>query len=148
MHIATIAAFEDEMEKISSMAEHALDVGGLAMLAAPTVSKHFANKEWSEKNKRRAELGGLGVLAAHPAYSMAKRLIKKGSVTKNSSAIGQVRGAFGAGTSHFVDTTRRAAATKMPSLAERVLARRQAMTGAPKAAPIAGPRPSSPNLVR
>lgn len=88
MHAITYVAFKDELEKISSLAEHALDVGGLAMLAAPTVSKHFRNKEWSEKNKRRIELGGLGVLAAHPAYSIGKRLLtKKGSISGGALSI-------------------------------------------------------------
>jgi hypothetical protein len=68
MNIVSYVAFHDELEKISLLAEHALDVAGLGVLAAPTVSKHFRDKEWGEKNKRRAELVGLGVLAAHPAY--------------------------------------------------------------------------------
>ena len=74
---------EIKLIKEASLAEHALDVGGLAMLAAPTVQK-MRNKPMSQKSTNRTELAGLGVLAAHPAYSMAKHLMKRGFVEKQA----------------------------------------------------------------
>jgi hypothetical protein len=67
-----IAGFAKE----ASMTEHALDVAGLGILAAPTVAS-MAGSDFKKKNKDRAELAGLGVLAAHPAYTIGKKLLKK-----------------------------------------------------------------------
>lgn len=55
---------------------HALELAGLGALAYPSVQE-ARGKKVSPKTKRTAELGGLGVLAAHPAYSLGKHLLGK-----------------------------------------------------------------------
>lgn len=81
MHVGMVLGFFDELQKTkkASLAEHALEVGGLGLLAAPTAYKAITGKKVKDRTSHAAELGGLGVLAAHPAYSMAKHLIKRGS---------------------------------------------------------------------
>lgn len=76
MHTATWLSLYDELEKISSIAEQAMDLGGLGALALPTIQK-MRGKPMSEKNTQRAELGGLGILAAHPAYELGKKGLSK-----------------------------------------------------------------------
>jgi len=70
MHAATYIAFRDELVKIASAGHAGVDIAGLSMLAAPTISRHFGGEknEWSEKNKRRSELAGLGTLTAGVAH--------------------------------------------------------------------------------
>ena len=70
MNVVTYSGFKNELEKISSAGHAAVDIAGLGMLAAPTLSRHFGGEkgEWSEKNKRRSELAGLGTLAAGVAH--------------------------------------------------------------------------------
>lgn len=75
------------MPKTGSAWAHAAELGGLGILAAPSV-QHLRGKEMSEKNKSRAELGGLGVLAAPTAAVVAKkgldmlRKVKRASVKR------------------------------------------------------------------
>jgi hypothetical protein len=62
---------------VATLAKHgglgagALDMAGLGLLAAPTV-QHMRGKPMSDKNKNRAELGGLGVLGASVAAEHGK----------------------------------------------------------------------------
>lgn len=81
MQMATYVGFFSELNKLktANLAQHALEVGGLGLLAAPTAYKAITGKKVGEKKSRAAELGGLGVLAAHPAFEMGKHLLKKGS---------------------------------------------------------------------
>jgi hypothetical protein len=81
MNAVSYVAFKDELEKIAGwgdLATHAAEVGGLGILAAPTIQK-MRGKKMSEKGEHAAELGGLGVLAAPSAAHLAKHLIKRGS---------------------------------------------------------------------
>lgn len=71
------SSFSNELEKISSKWEHAAEIGGLGILAAPTIAD-MAGHPMSKKWKDRSELAGLGVLAG-PA---AKHLVKGASVEK------------------------------------------------------------------
>lgn len=71
MHIATMLALQSELEKIAGLGAGALDLAGLGMLAAPTIQK-MRGKPMQEKNKDRAELGGLGVLGASVAAEHGK----------------------------------------------------------------------------
>lgn len=53
-------------EKKASLAEnlyHGLELGGLGILAAPSVYHMSSGKEWSDDSKHKAELVGLGALA-------------------------------------------------------------------------------------
>lgn len=64
-------------EKKSGLGAGALDMAGLGMLAAPTIQK-MRGKPMSDKNKDRAELGGLGVLGGSVAAEHAKDAVKAG----------------------------------------------------------------------
>lgn len=55
--------------KTASLIESTLDNIGLGILAAPSVAG-LAGHPMNEKTKEIAEVGGLGVLAAHPTYEM------------------------------------------------------------------------------
>lgn len=81
MKMATYVGFMNELQKLkeAGLAEHALEVGGLGLLAAPTAYKAITGKKAGEKKSLAAELGGLGILAAHPAYELGKHFLKKGS---------------------------------------------------------------------
>lgn len=74
-------------KKVASGWAHAAELGGLGILAAPSV-QHLRGKEMSEKNKSRAEIAGLGVLAAPTALGVAKkglgmlRKVKRASVKR------------------------------------------------------------------
>lgn len=98
MHAATYSAFKQELSKISSGWEHAAELGGLGLLAAPSVG-HLRGKEWSEKNKSKAEVAGLGILAAPTAYKVMKSGVNKlrgvaPSIMKHAS-VGLADGALG-----------------------------------------------------
>lgn len=58
------------------LAEPALDVAGLGMLAAPVAHKMMSEKG-TDKAMSGVELGGLGVLAAHPTYEIGKHLLAR-----------------------------------------------------------------------
>ena len=91
MHTAMLLSFQDELEKIASLSAGALDMGGLGLLAAPTIQK-MRGKPMSEKNKDRAELGGLGVLGASVAAEHAPALkagLKAGAL-KARAGVGKV----------------------------------------------------------
>jgi hypothetical protein len=77
MDSTQVLGFLSELEGIykeASLVQHGLEVGGLGALAVPSV-KTLKSKGSTPKEKNHAkwELGGLGVLAAHPAYSLLKR---------------------------------------------------------------------------
>lgn len=55
--------------KSASLGVSALELGGLGVLAAPSVAG-LTGHPMGEKAKEVAEVGGLGVLAAHPAYEL------------------------------------------------------------------------------
>lgn len=86
------------MPKTGSGWSHAAELGGLGILAAPSV-QHLRGKEMSEKNKSRAEIAGLGVLAAPTAATVAKKglgmlkKVKRASVKKQAALFG-VGGGF------------------------------------------------------
>lgn len=71
----SIGSFGDELEKIAHWSEHAAEIGGLGVLAAPTVAK-MVGKPMSDKWKDRSELAGLGILAG----PSVKHLIKGATV--------------------------------------------------------------------
>lgn len=73
VHAAVLEKYPT-LQKLSSwgeMAGHAAEVGGLGILAAPTV-QHLRGekKEMSDRKKAAYELGGLGVLAAPSAVKL------------------------------------------------------------------------------
>lgn len=80
-------------KKVASAWAHAAELGGLGILAAPSV-QHLRGKEMSEKNKSRAEVAGLGVLAAPTAIGVAKKglgmlkKVKKASLKKQAALFG------------------------------------------------------------
>jgi hypothetical protein len=57
------------LTKEASNLVNALELGGLGVLAAPSVAG-LAGHPMGEKAKEIAEVGGLGVLAAHPTYEL------------------------------------------------------------------------------
>lgn len=77
MHLATMLAFQDEIEKIAGIGAGALDVAGLGLLAAPTI-RHMRGKKMSDKNKNRAEIAGLGTLGASVAAEHAHDAVSAG----------------------------------------------------------------------
>jgi hypothetical protein len=79
---AITGSFTAELSKLSSLAEHALDVGGLGVLAAPHLYHSATGKKVSDKTERNTELAGLGILAAHPAYTLAKSFKPAGVMAK------------------------------------------------------------------
>lgn len=59
------------LTKHASLAVPSLENLGLGILAVPSVA-HLAGKEMGEDAKSKAEVAGLGVLAAHPTYELAQ----------------------------------------------------------------------------
>lgn len=59
--------------------EHGLDLLGLGVLGAPTAYEMATGDEVSPRWKHIAELGGLGILAAHPAKELFHTLAGQGS---------------------------------------------------------------------
>lgn len=57
-----------------STAEHAAEIGGLGMLAYPSV-QHFRKVHMPENTKHKLELAGLGVLAAPSVYHLGRRVL-------------------------------------------------------------------------
>lgn len=57
-------------EKAAGNIGHAMDLAGLGLLAAPSATHLMGGKDWSEKNKHRAEVVGLGAIAAPVAHEM------------------------------------------------------------------------------
>jgi hypothetical protein len=66
----------DHYSKEASLAVPSLENLGLGILAVPSVA-HLAGKEMGEDAKSKAEVAGLGVLAAHPTYELAQAGAKK-----------------------------------------------------------------------
>jgi hypothetical protein len=64
--------------KHANVGSTALEMGGLGILGAPSL-KTLRDPKASAKDKKHAkwELGGLGVLAAHPAYELGTRVLKR-----------------------------------------------------------------------
>lgn len=79
----------NQLEKTASNLVNALEVGGLGILAKPSLGTAFNNKASdAEKSHARYELAGLGVLGAHPAYELAKnRSDITGSVLGNTAGL-------------------------------------------------------------
>jgi hypothetical protein len=80
MNIVTYRALREELSKIAGLGQAALEVGGLGILGKPSLStlrSPTASKK--EKSHAKWELGGLGVLAAHPALEVGKHFLKRGS---------------------------------------------------------------------
>lgn len=69
--LAATSLFPDLLKTASSPLVSGLEVGGLGVLAAPSIGT-LRNRNASPEAKRHAkyEVGGLGVLAAHPAYEL------------------------------------------------------------------------------
>jgi hypothetical protein len=81
--LAAVGAHHALKKKEASVGHAAVDIAGLGVLAAPTIAKKMG-KPMSEKNKDRAELGGLGMLAGgvahehrHDFLNAAKNGVKK-----------------------------------------------------------------------
>jgi hypothetical protein len=80
-----IGSFFDELEKISS---HGLEIAGLGVLAAPSVATLADSKaSKKEKNHAKFETAGLGILAAHPAYEIGKKLLTKKAATVSNASM-------------------------------------------------------------
>ena len=72
---------------IGEAAGHAAEVGGLGVLAAPTIQK-MRGKKMSERGEHAAELGGLGILAVPSAVHLGRMAFHKGaSVTAGALSI-------------------------------------------------------------
>jgi len=69
-------AFWEGFEKQGSAFGHAAELGGLGILAAPSVQK-LRGKAMGEKAEHKTELAGLGVLAAPSALAAGKGLLGK-----------------------------------------------------------------------
>lgn len=87
---------QGSMPKTGSAWSHAAELGGLGILAAPSI-QHLRGKEMSEKNKSRAEVAGLGVLAAPTAAAVAKKGLGMLKKVKRASAKKKQAGLFGVG---------------------------------------------------
>ena len=121
---------DEDLEKTSGwgdVATHAAEVGGLGILARPTVHK-MQGKTVSKRSEHAHELVGLGVLAApsaahlgHMAYKGIKGLAKKASVEKDGSA----------GVNTFINETFKKGAHGVTEAARK--ARIQALTSRPAA---------------
>ncbi len=98
MKLATYVGLFDELHKLKTAEwkAHALEVGGLGLLAAPTAYKAITGKKVSDRTTHAAELGGLGVLAAHPAHALGKAAIKgvKGLMKRGSAEVGFLEAAL------------------------------------------------------
>lgn len=106
MDQVTLAAFQDELEKLSGAGESALrkgvhgamELGGLGILAYPTIAKKMG-KHVDEKTHDNAELAGLGTLAMpylHDAAGYAmKKFTKRASVALRAAAAGATGAAIG-----------------------------------------------------
>ncbi len=92
MHVITFLAFQNEVEKLEKTANHGVELAGLGMLAAPSIA-HMRGKEWSEKNKARAEVAGLGVLAAPSALAVGQKAISKGKALSRAMNVSKLRNA-------------------------------------------------------
>lgn len=95
MHLSTVLAFRDELEKIAG---HGIELAGLGMLAAPHAYNAVTGKSVSKKTERNAELAGLGTLAAPSlAHYGAKalKLVKKADFDMWNPSTGHVSGGTG-----------------------------------------------------
>lgn len=75
-----ISNYEAKLEKKASMSEnltHAAELGGLGILAAPSIKKLMGGKEMSDHNKHITEVAGLGVLAAPSLTHVAQKFLTK-----------------------------------------------------------------------
>lgn len=82
----------DHVKGKKKEANHGIELAGLGMLAAPSVA-HLGGKDWSEKNKARAEVAGLGVLAAPSAMAVAKKGVGKLKAVARASNVSKLRSA-------------------------------------------------------
>jgi len=80
-----VGSFFDELEKISSAG---LELAGLGVLAAPSVKTLMdPSAKKKEKSHAKFETAGLGLLAAHPAYEIGKKLLTKKAATVSNPAM-------------------------------------------------------------
>lgn len=70
------AAFWEGFEKQASAFAHAAELGGLGVLAAPSVQK-LRGKPMGEKAEHKTELAGLGILAAPSLHAAGKGLLSR-----------------------------------------------------------------------
>ena len=80
-----MSEFWTGFEKRSSAIYHAAELGGLGILAAPSI-RNMQGKPMSQKNKDRAEVAGLGVLADPSAVAAGKGLVS--NVKKYAPVVG------------------------------------------------------------
>ena len=107
MNVQTYVSLRDELVKIAAVSPdtwkhlgelgtHAAEVGGLGVLARPTIQK-MRGKEVSEKSEHAHELAGLGILAVPSAIHlghMAKSGYKAIKAMKKVSSANLVDGAL------------------------------------------------------
>ena len=73
-------AFWKGFDKQASIGEHlyhAAEIGGLGILAAPSIKALATGKKMSENKTHKYELAGLGLLAAPSAIHMGKSILSK-----------------------------------------------------------------------
>jgi hypothetical protein len=83
-----------KLKAASALVEHAAEVGGLGILAAPHIYHAVTGKKVSNKTERNTELAGLGVLAAHPAHALGKAMMSKMKHAGVGAALVKMAGAF------------------------------------------------------
>lgn len=67
-----------ELLKSAAPLVHALEAGGLGVLAAPSIhTLRDPNATTKEKQHAKFETAGLGVLAAHPLYELGSSALSK-----------------------------------------------------------------------
>ena len=74
----------------SSNMVNGLEAAGLGILAAPSVAG-LAGHPMGEKTKEIAEVGGLGILAAHPTYELGHAAVN--AVKGLGNVVNNLRGA-------------------------------------------------------
>lgn len=81
------------MYKQSSLMVPALETAGLGILAKPSIDTlRDPNAEAKERSHAKYELGGLGVLAAHPAYELANHYMPQGMKDRIGQGVSNIGG--------------------------------------------------------
>ncbi len=71
-YVATKLAVMRMFPKLASVLDHAVELGGLGILARPSIQK-LRGKPVTERSESKHELLGLGALAAPSAYHLLTR---------------------------------------------------------------------------
>ena len=71
-----LETFFEGFQKRANALSHAVELGGLGLLARPSIAK-ARGKPMSQKSEAHNEMAGLGVLAAPSAVSLGKSLLKR-----------------------------------------------------------------------